>query len=152
MLSNTQLPLALFLLHVAVFVVMVMWTIDKFVRPQHAAAVFQHFYTITGLNAPLAYLIGVLELVVIIGFVLGFQKRLTYGAVFLLHGASTLASFRQYLAPFEGTNLLFYAAWPMWAACFALYYLRDLDTLRVLDKHARQDLRARSRHRTISLE
>lgn len=26
------------------------------------------------------------------------------------------------------SNILFFAAWPMLAACFALYYLRDLDT------------------------
>jgi hypothetical protein len=29
-------------------------------------------------------------------------------------------------------NLLFFAAWPMLAACFALYLLRDLDTLGVV--------------------
>jgi putative oxidoreductase len=133
---NTRLSLALLVLRLGVFVVMLMWTIDKFVRPQHTAAVFQHFYAIPGLQAPLAYLLGALELAVIIGFVLGFRKWLTYGAVFVLHGASTLASFRQYLAPFGDHNLLFYAAWPMWAACFALYSLRDLDTRWVLDKPA----------------
>jgi len=49
--------------------------------------------------------------------------------VLLLHGVSTLSSFHQYRFPFENkTNLLFFAAWPMLAACFTLYYLRDLDT------------------------
>jgi hypothetical protein len=38
--SNTRLPLALVWLRLGVFVVMLMWTIDKFVRPQHTAAVF----------------------------------------------------------------------------------------------------------------
>jgi hypothetical protein len=28
-----------------------------------------------------------------------------------------------------GPNILFFAAWPMLGACFALYYLRDHDTL-----------------------
>ncbi len=46
----------------------------------------------------------------------------------LLHGLSTLAGFRQYLAPFQGPNLLFFAAWPALAGCIALYLLRDLDT------------------------
>lgn len=36
---------------------------------------------------------------------------------------------RQYLHPFEGVNLLLFAAWPMLAACLALYALRDADTL-----------------------
>ena len=57
------------------------------------------------------------------------MKQFTYGTVLLLHGVSTLASFRLYLTPFEDPSLLFFAAWPMLAACFALYYLRDLDTM-----------------------
>jgi hypothetical protein len=64
--------------------------------------------------------------VLILAFVAGVQKRLTYGLVFVLHGISTLSSYRQYLDPFD--NLLFFAAWPMLAACCALYSLRDLDT------------------------
>jgi putative oxidoreductase len=44
----------------------------------------------------------------------------------VLHGISTLSSYRQYLDPFD--NLLFFAAWPMLAACVALFLLRDLDT------------------------
>ncbi len=125
---NHRIPLALFLLRVGVFIVMLIWTIDKFVRPEHAAAVYQAFYFISGLGAPVFYVIGSLELLLIVGFVLGVQKRLTYGAVFLLHAVSTFSSFKQYLAPFEGPNLLFFAAWPVLAACFALYYLRDQDT------------------------
>jgi hypothetical protein len=34
----------------------------------------------------------------------------------------------QYLNPWEPNNLLFFAAWPMLAACFSLYLLRELDT------------------------
>ncbi len=56
-------------------------------------------------------------------------RRWTYGLVLLLHGLTTLISYAQYLHPFEKSNILFFAAWPMLAACFALYYLRDLDTL-----------------------
>ena len=56
-------------------------------------------------------------------------RRLTYGAVLVLHAISTLSSYRQYLSPFEGSNLLFFAAWPMLAACVGLYLLRDHDTL-----------------------
>jgi hypothetical protein len=37
-----------------------------------------------------------------------------------------LSAFSQYFDAFN--NLLFFAAWPMWAACFALYLLRDADT------------------------
>lgn len=125
---NQRLKLSLFSLRFGVFIVMIFWTIDKFVRPDHAAAVFDGFYAISGLGDIIMKTIGGLELVLIVGFFLGIKKRFTYGAVLLLHAISTLSSYKQYLAPFEKVNLLFFAAWPMLAACFALYLLRDEDT------------------------
>lgn len=125
---NQRLKLSLFSLRLGVFIVMLFWTIDKFIRPEHAAAVFDGFYSISGLGDMIMKVLGGLELVLIFGFFLGIKKRLTYGAVLLLHGISTLSSYKQYLAPFEKVNLLFFAAWPMLAACFALYLLRDEDT------------------------
>lgn len=120
---------ALFVLRISVFLVMLMWTLDKFVRPGHAASIFEHFYGLGGFGEAMIYIVAVAEIGLLIGFVLGAAPRWTYGAVFLLHGVSTLSSYRQYLQPFEGSNLLFFAAWPMLGACFALYTLRDLDTL-----------------------
>jgi hypothetical protein len=42
-------------------------------------------------------------------------------------------------------HVLFYVAWPMWAACLARHALSDLDTRWVLKKPAGPDLRARGR-------
>jgi putative oxidoreductase len=127
--DRNRIGVALLILRVTVFVVMLVWTIDKFVRPAHSISVYEHFYLLRGLGPVVIYSIGVAELLLLIGFVIGFAPRLTYGLVLLLHAASTFSSFRQYLHPFEGPNILFFAAWPMLGACFALYYLRDLDTL-----------------------
>jgi len=124
-----RIGVALLVLRLTVFLVMLVWTIDKFVRPDHAASVYEHFYFMRGLGPAFIYTIGVLELVILIGFVIGFAPRLTYGLVLLFHAVSTLSSFRQYFHPFESVNLLFFAAWPMLGACFTLFYLRDLDTL-----------------------
>ena len=114
------------MLRVGVFVVMVMWTLDKFVRPEHAARVFGNFYGLSGLGRTFFYAIAAAEMLLIVGFLLGLAKRLTYGAVLILHAISTFSSYKQYIHPFD--NLLFFAAWPMLAACFVLYYLRDYDT------------------------
>lgn len=132
--SDDRLPLALLFLRLSVFLVMFMWMLDKLIRPQHTAGVFERFYYMGGLSDMVFYVIGVLELIIVVGFLLGFQKRITYGAVLLFHSVSTLSSFGKYLAPFEGANLLFFAAWPMLAAAFALYYLRDRDTLWVIGR------------------
>jgi hypothetical protein len=127
--NSNRIRLTLLVLRVTVFLVLLTWTIDKFVRPAHAASVYEHFYFLRGLGPLLIYAIGVAELVLLLGFVIGFARTLTYGAVLLLHAVSTLSSFRQYLHPFEGPNILFFAAWPMLGACFTLYYLRELDIL-----------------------
>jgi len=129
--TDRRIPVALLLLRLSVFLVMLMWTLDKFINPDHAAAVYQNFYLISGLSNQLFYIIGAIQLIIILGFVAGFQKRWTYLLVLFFHAVSTFSSFPKYLAPFD--NLLFFAAWPMLAACFTLYYLRDMDTLWTVD-------------------
>jgi putative oxidoreductase len=126
--STDRLSLSLLLLRIGIFIVMLMWTLDKFLHPEHSTSVYEHFYFLPGLAPSVFYLIGAAELALITGFVIGLKKRFTYGAILLLHGISTLSSYRQYLTPFQSGHLLFFAAWPMLAACFALYYLRDADT------------------------
>lgn len=123
-----RVSLVLLLIRISIFIAMAVWVVDKFARPDHTAAVFQAFYGVGGIGAIVSYTLGVIQLLITVGFVIGFQKRITYGLVLLMHAASTLVSFPKYIAPFESANILFYAAWPMLAACFALYYLRDLDT------------------------
>jgi putative oxidoreductase len=124
-----RLQLSLLLLRVTVFLVMFMWTIDKFVNPGHAAKVYESFYYMAGLESVVMYAIGAVEMMLLLLFLVGYKRTFTYGAVLILHAVSTLSSFNQYLAPFEGPNLLFFAAWPMLAACFALFLLRDQDKM-----------------------
>lgn len=130
---SKKLAIVLLLQRVSVFVVMLMWTLDKFVRPSHAAKVYEVFYSIPWLTENLSYVIGGLELILIVAFLFGYKKRISYGLVLLLHAISTLSSYPQYLAPFEGPNLLFFAAWPMLACCIALYVLKDHDTLLTIE-------------------
>jgi len=129
MTTANRLPLTLLLLRLGVFLVMFMWTIDKFVQPQHASKIMEHFYSAPGVGNLMIQVIGALELGLIVAFVAGIAKRWTYGLVLLLHGISTVSAYKQYLHPFQAPNLLFFAAWPMLAACFALYYLREADVL-----------------------
>lgn len=131
--SLRHLPLSLLLLRLGVLAVMLPWTLDKFVRPEHAAAVFGNFYLMPGLGEAAFYVIGAVQLAVLTGFALGVMKVWTYGLVLAMHTVSTLSSWKMYLTPFaDGPNLLFFAAWPMLAACVALFLLRDHDRLGTL--------------------
>jgi len=129
MTDSNKLQTSLFLLRISVFLVFLMWTLDKFIRPNHAAAVYKHFYFSPDLSATVMYVIGGIQMVILIGFLFGIKKQFTYGAVLLFHLISTITSYKQYFTPYaEGPNLLFFAAWPMLAACYMLYVFRNEDT------------------------
>ena len=122
---QNRLQWSLFSLRLGVFIVMIMWTFDKFVNPGHSARIFEHFYGVSGSTDVVAYVLGALQLILVLVFIAGIKKRLSYGVIFVMHGLSTLSSYNQYIDGFN--NLLFFTAWPMWAACFALYVLREQD-------------------------
>lgn len=126
--NSNRIASALFLLRLSVFIVMFLWTIDKFINPEHAAAVYKSFYFLGGFGATTFMIIGALELLILIGFLLGIKKTITYGLVLAFHTVSTVSTWGKLLTPFEGVNLLFFTALPMLAACWALFSLRNLDT------------------------
>ena len=122
--EKSRIEWALFLLRLGVFIVMFMWTLDKFIAPEHAAKVFEKFYYIGGMGSSVMMGIFIVEMIIILAFVAGLWKRYTYGFVMAVHSISTFSSWKQYTIDM---NLLFFAAWPMLAACIALYLLRDMD-------------------------
>lgn len=125
--AESRISVSLLAIRLTVFLVMLVWTIDKFINVEHASAVLEKFYFFGGLGATVIYAIGGVEMLIILGFVLGIAKRFTYGAVLLFHSMSTLMVFPLYFDLERGR--LFFAAWPMLAACLTLYLLRDRDQL-----------------------
>lgn len=134
MYDQSRLEIVLFFMRISVFGVMLLWTLDKFINPAHGAAVYAHFYFIEGLEAQVMQLIGAAELVILLGFLLGLFKTFTYGAVLLFHSVSTLSTWQIYLQPFGEHHLLFFTAWPMLAACLALFLLREADSILSFDR------------------
>jgi len=132
--TNKRLAISLFLIRITVFLVMFMWTLRKYFDPVHAGKLFAKYYSIPGLNEVMIYGIVAVQLVIIFAFLFGIAKYWSYGLVMLLHGGSTLSPFMAYFAPYEGHHLLFFAAWPMLAACVALFLLRDNDTMCVFKR------------------
>ncbi len=128
--AQGHLAISLLLLRLGLAVVMGFWTADKIVNPDHAGAVFQNFYGLGGLGSSTLTIIGIVQALFVVAFALGAFKTISYGAILLMHTVSTFSSWRQYLEPFD--NLLFFAAWPMLAACVALFLLRDHDRLLAL--------------------
>lgn len=128
----SKLQKSLLALRYGVFIVMLMWTLDKFVNPEHTIKIFSKYYFFDGLSSTLAYLLGSIQLLLVFAFVLGIKKRISYGLIFVMHAVSTFSTFGKYIEPWQ--HLLFFAAWPMLAAIYALYTLRDEDTLFTIKK------------------
>lgn len=124
---DQKLQWSLLILRLTIFLVMFMWTIDKFINPEHALKVYEKFYFIAGLESVAMGAIGAVEIIILLMFLVGYKKIFSYAAVLLFHTVSTLSAFKLYLTPFEGPHLLFFAAWPMLAGCIALFLLRDED-------------------------
>ena len=122
--NQRRIESCLFLLRLGIFVVMFIWTMGKFFDPAHAIRYYERFFLIGGMVKPIVYTIGAIETLIILAFVAGLWKRYTYGIVMLLHAVSTFMTWKKYTIDI---NLLFFAAWPMLAACITLYLLRDLD-------------------------
>ena len=132
--TTRKLEISLFALRLGIAMVMLPWALDKLVRPEHSAQVFAGFYAMPGLGETAFVILGIGQLLLVLAFLAGIARTWTYGAILLLHAVSTLSSWRQYLDPYEGVNLLFFAAWPMLAACLALFLLRDQDRLLTLGR------------------
>ncbi len=112
------------------------WIVDKFTAEgvEHTRKIFAHFYKIPGLSSTASYAIGALWLVLLIAFVLGFKKRISYGLIMLFHGVGTAFTWNV-LWPFSPNhNMLFLAAIPVLGAMIALYRLRNYDTMLTVDK------------------
>ena len=126
--TNT-LGLTLFFTRIMVFIVMLVNTLDKFVRPVRTAKIFENYYGIRGLGDIDMFVIGICEFLLLIAFLVGFKKKIAYAAVFVVHCIATISYFAHYGTPFEDINILYFAALPMVAACFTLFLLRDQDTI-----------------------
>src|SRR5438034_10087341 len=120
--DRNRVGVALLVLRVTIFLVMLVWTIDKFVEPQHASKIMEHFYFIKGVSSSMVYVIGALKLTVLVGFVDEFAKKWTYGFVFLCHAVYTLLIYNHYLHQLFSHLLLFFAVWPILGVCFLLYF------------------------------
>ena len=129
--ARSRLSWTLLLMRTGIAAVFLMWTIDKFVNPEHAAKVFAKFYKIPGLSETLAYAVGGVQLALVLAFLVGLFRTWTYGIILLMHAVSTFSSWANYLDPWTYPNLLFFAAIPMLSACIGLWLLRDFDTISV---------------------
>ncbi|MFV2057154.1 MAG: hypothetical protein ACC707_11850 [Thiohalomonadales bacterium] len=130
-----RLKISLLLLRYGIALVFIVWSLDKLLNTTRT----KEFYP--GLSLDTTVVMGMLEIILVLAFLLGLYKSYSYAIVLIMHTVSTFLPWQYYLQPFIAkTNLLYFTAWPMLAACIAIYLLRQQDTLLTIS-HFRSILR-----------
>lgn len=105
-LTPTRLSAALLILRLGIGAFLIVWASLKFLRPEWMGNVFRGTYGLTwlkkdvGLNfagmefgfVDIAYTVGTLQMVLVILFILGLWRTLTYGAVTIMHGTGIIGA------------------------------------------------------------
>ena len=126
-----RLKPALFITRMSIALFLLPWVILKFTNPTYSSDIVGYFYKIK-LPAETPIVMGVFWVVLLLAFVSGFKKRISYGLVLILHAISTLTTWKILLGPLstgDNKDILFMAALPALAAMLLLYLLREHDTL-----------------------
>jgi hypothetical protein len=132
---SRRLALSLLLLRLTLALVFGAWAADKFVNPEHGAAVLQAFYGLSGVPTNAVHALGAAQAALVLAFLLGVARTWSYGAVLVMHAITTAVSRKAYLGL---DNILFFSAWPMLAALIALFLLREQDTMLTLGGRGRR--------------
>lgn len=130
----TSLRIPLFLTRLSIVAFLLPWQIMRFTKPESIAGIAKKYYNISHVPEIASTITGVLMMALLLAFLVGFKKRISYGLVMVLHGIGTLMTLPNLIPGLEGYNQLFLAAVPTFFAMLLLYCLRDQDTLLSLNK------------------
>ena len=156
----TRLPLALLILRLGIGAFLLVWASLKFLRPEWMANVFRGTYGqdwVTKENIDtLSLVIGSAQLLLVVLFILGVWRTLTYGAVTVMHATGITGAlvtgnllFKGGLAKAFATNTfeIGYTSFPanlLWTSVTTLAALVALFMLRHADRYTVDGLRSRS--------
>ncbi|KAJ54126.1 hypothetical protein ACMU_04310 [Actibacterium mucosum KCTC 23349] len=125
---TAPISIALPVLRIGLFVFMMFWAISKLLAPAGAQGIFQGFYGLSLGLSPIIF-VGIVQIVILVAFVLGLFRTVTYGLVALMNLLTLLVAAKPIIFAFtEGGNLLFAASIPVLSASVALFLLRDQDS------------------------
>ncbi len=102
------LEISLAIMRFSLVLFFLMWSIGKMVVPELTQQVFATFY-FSEISPTLSIAIGVLQTMIVLIFLAGQFKTLSYGVVLGMHAVSVLSTYRQLFNPYQAPNPLFWA-------------------------------------------
>ena len=128
--KDRNLELSLFLIRISTAIFLLVWAAAKFANIKQQQGVFATFYGWKAVTPETLAMIGAVQILLILAFVAGAFKTWTYAAIFLMHGAGTLAGWSRMIPPYgPSASMTFWAAVPVLAGILALFLLRDRDRM-----------------------
>ncbi len=131
--STHTLKLPLFLTRLSIFLFMLPWQIMRFTKPEVINNISNKYYKFSMPEIG-STITGVFMIALLLAFLVGFKKKISYLLVLILHGIGTVMTIPNLIPGLEGYNQLFLAALPTLGAMLLLYFLRDEDTMLSLNK------------------
>jgi len=125
---NYNLKLPLFLTRLSIFYFLLPWQLMRFTNPEQITGIAKTHYKFT-MPESLPLITGVIMMAILLAFLLGVKKRISYALVFILHAIGTLMTLPKLIYGLESFYILFLAAIPTAFAMLLLYILRDEDTM-----------------------
>lgn len=131
--STHTLKLPLFLTRLSIFLFMLPWQLMRFTKPEAINSISNKYYKFSMPEIG-STITGVLMMVLLVAFLVGFKKKISYLLVLVLHAVGTLTTVPYLIPGTENFNILFLAALPTIGAMLLLYCLRNEDTMLSLNK------------------
>ncbi|MBT8152549.1 hypothetical protein KMP13_01290 [Epibacterium ulvae] len=129
--EKSKLALALLIMRLSAAAFMIAWTSLKFRVPQSFENIFHKFYGLHFVTQDLAWIVGGIQMLIVLAFAIGILRTYTYGAVLLMHGVGTLSSIPNLIDYTTYPNQLMWAAVPTLGSMVALFLLRADDQFSV---------------------
>lgn len=129
-----KIKLPLFATRIFIFLFLLPWVLMRFSKPESAKGIASKYYKISSMPDIAVTITGVLFALLLLAFLFGFKKRISYLAILVIHALGTIMTIPYLIPGTEKFNILFMAAVPTVGAMWLLYALRDHDTIMAIDK------------------
>lgn len=124
---------ALLLLRISMGFLMIIWSLDKLLNPEHSQLVMQTHYLNMSVNITLLMTFGLIQIIFGAFVIFGYLRSVVYPLLIFGTGFTLIAVFRSVIDPWGWylgeTNVLFYPSLIIFAGAFVLYAFRQFDTL-----------------------
>ncbi len=119
---------ALFITRVLITLFLLPWVMLRFTNAEAAKNIASKYYKVSSLPDIANMGVGVLWIILLLAFVTGFKKHISYALVLALHTFGTIMTLPFLIPGTENFNILFMAALPTIGAMLLLFSLRSQDT------------------------